>query len=892
MESLDKFKVNKSKTSRFLAASLALVLIVLIGVLTFYVVSMQNESQRVLNEVGTIYMKGMSEKISTHFETTVSLRMDPLNTIIANNPPESFTNGKDQREKLLYEGGIRGYDYLAFLDSKGEFHMIYGNAVELEDPEPFMQSILSGKEKVAVGHSINDDKIVMMGVPATYRMDNSEQSVALVAGIPASYINEILSLDTTEDMTYSHIIRRNGTFIIRNIDTDDKDYFETLRRTVTDTGDGSADNIIRDLTSAMESRADYSSVTFVNNERRHIYCKPLAHSEWYLITIMPYGILNTTISELDHMRVMLFVLCITIIVAVLCGVFVMYFAMTRKQIKLLDEAREAAKRESKAKSEFLSNMSHDIRTPMNAIVGMTAIAQTHLNDPQQLENCLGKISLSSKHLLGLINDILDMSKIESGKMTLSISEISLREIMDSVVSIVQPQVRAKHQHFDVFIDNIEYEHVFCDSLRLNQVLLNLLSNAIKFTPEEGKIEIHLSEDESERGSDYTHVHISVEDNGIGMTEEFQRSVFEAFTREDSKRVNKTEGTGLGMAITKFIVDAMNGTIELKSELGKGTRFDVAVDLEKAEAPIEEMILPQWHMLVVDDDEMICTSAIESLKRIGIDAECTLDGESAVKMIVKAANSPRPYQIILLDWKLPGIDGLETAREIRKALGSDIPILLISAYDWSEIESDALSAGITGFISKPLFQSTLYYGLKRFVSPNDEIQKNSDNTDSVLNNSNDPIDSNSNPAPSPSAETASSDSEFSGKSKYDFNGTHILVAEDNDLNWEIANELLSDFGLEIDRAENGKLCVEMLEASEPGYYKAILMDIRMPIMSGYEASESIRASEHADHNIPIIAMTADAFSDDVKRCLDAGMNAHTSKPIDVDNVVKLLRKYIN
>lgn len=254
------------------------------------------------------------------------------------------------------------------------------------------------------------------------------------------------------------------------------------------------------------------------------------------------------------------------------------------------------------------------------------------------------------------------------------------------------------------------------------------------------------------------------------------------------------------------------------------------------------------------------------------------------MAVKAANSQRPYQIILLDWKLPGIDGLETAREIRKALGSDIPILLISAYDWSEIETEAVSAGITGFISKPLFQSTLYYGLKKFVAPDSELQAEPQN--------NEPARTDSNPAPSPLSEAAADDDSSGSRSNQDFNGTRILVAEDNDLNWEIAYELLSEYGLEIDRAENGKICVEMLEGSEPGYYKAILMDIRMPIMSGYEASQMIRTSIHPDHDIPIIAMTADAFSDDVKRCLDAGMNAHTAKPIDVGNVIKLLNKYIN
>ncbi len=885
MESLEKYKVNKTHTSRFLAMSLVLVLVVLIGVLSFYVVSMTNESERVIHEVGTIYMQSMSEKISTHFETTVSLRMDPLKTMIANNPPTSFTNEQAQCEKLRYEGEIRGYDYLAFLGTTGNFHMIYGNNVELEDPDSFISSILNGQNKVAVGHSKNEDKIIMLGVPARYPLGNGEESIALVAGIPSSYLNDILCLDVSnEDLTYSHIIRRDGTFVIKNVNTIEKDYFEVLRNTTTVANGAEIKKTIDEIKEAIKHNSDYSTVTHTKGERKHVYCTPLDHSEWYLITIMPYGVLDNTINGLDRTRKFMFFICMIIIVAVLCGVFIMYFSMTRKQIKLLDQAREAAKRESKAKSEFLSNMSHDIRTPMNAIVGMTSIASTHLNDPEQLENCLSKITLSSKHLLGLINDILDMSKIESGKMKLSMSEVSLREVMDSIVSIVQPQVKAKHQHFDVLIDNIEYEHVYSDSLRLNQVLLNLLSNAIKFTPEEGKIELRLSEDESERGSEYIRVHISVEDNGIGMSEEYQQSVFEAFSREDSKRVNKTEGTGLGMAITKYIIDAMDGTIELKSQLGKGTRFDVTLDLEKADVTIEEMLLPQWHMLVVDDDEMICTSAVDSLKRIGIDAESTLDGESAVKMIVKASKTSKPYQIILLDWKLPGIDGIETAREIRRALGSEIPILLVSAYDWTEIENDAIAAGITGFISKPLFQSTLYYGLKRFVSHDIKVNETSDD-------SSDPVKPDDNPAPSPSAHNVSKDSDDSGKAKYDFNGTHILLAEDNDLNWEIADDLLSDFGLVIDRAENGKLCVEMLEASEPGYYKAILMDIRMPVMSGYEASEMIRASKHADHDIPIIAMTADAFSDDVKRCLDAGMNAHTSKPIDVDNVAKLLKKFI-
>ena len=389
----------------------------------------------------------------------------------------------------------------------------------------------------------------------------------------------------------------------------------------------------------------------------------------------------------------------------------------------------------------------------------------------------------------------------------------------------------------------------------------MLFRSVKFTPEGGTIEVKMYQRPSEKGDEYIQVNIEVRDSGIGMTEEFKKNVFEAFSREDSKRVQKTEGTGLGMAITKYIIDAMGGTINLETAPGKGTHFFVTLDLEKAELREEEMILPSWHMLVVDDDELICRSAAESLKNIGIEAEWTLDGESAVKMVAQKQKSTDPYHIILLDWKLPGIDGVETARQIRNTLGDDIPILLISAYDWSDIECDARAAGISGFISKPLFKSTLYYGLKQFTGS--EMPSAAD-ANNVVDRHVDEIT---------------------------FDNLKILLAEDNELNWEIANELLSELGLDIDHAENGKICVEMFKNSAAGYYKAILMDIRMPVMSGYEAAEAIRASDRPDKDIPIIAMTADAFSEDVKKCLDAGMNAHTSKPIDVNTVARLLDKYI-
>ena len=344
---------------------------------------------------------------------------------------------------------------------------------------------------------------------------------------------------------------------------------------------------------------------------------------------------------------------------------------------------------------------------------------------------------------------------------------------------------------------------------------------------------------------------------MGMSEEFKAKVFDSFTREDNTRIHRTEGTGLGMAITKYIVDAMGGTIQVESQQGVGTEFNVTLDFERAEVAEVDMVLPPWNMLVVDDDQQLCESTASALQSIGIKADWVLSGEEAVEMVVKKHQRREDYQVILLDWKLPGMDGISTAKAIHARMEGDIPILLISAYDWGEIEDEARQAGITGFISKPLFKSTLFYGLKKFAGDNEEGE----------------------PKEEPHHRTI------------DFNGRHVLLAEDNELNWEIAEELLTDLGLQLDHAENGQICVEMLQNSQPGHYSAVLMDIRMPVMTGYEAAVAIRKLDHPDANLPIIAMTADAFSEDIKHCLDCGMNAHVAKPIDVREVARLLEKYM-
>ena len=617
----------------------------------------------------------------------------------------------------------------------------------------------------------------------------------------------------------------------------------------------SAKEYEQELHKAMASDQVYNSCVMAEGKHQYLYCARMEHSQWYLLSIMPYGTLDQAILDLGRQRQQMMLLACGIILVGIFIVFILYFRMSQEQLLELSKAKREADRANSAKSEFLSSMSHDIRTPMNGIVGMTAIAQANIEDTARVTDCLAKISLSSRHLLGLINDVLDMSKIESGKMTLNMYQISLRETMDGIVNIAQPQIKAKNHDFNIFIQNIQTEDVYCDSVRINQVLLNLLSNAIKFTPENGKISLYLEQEDSPRGENFVRCHFRVKDTGIGMTPEFQKDIFDKFTREEKSMVHKTEGSGLGMAITKAVVDAMHGSIELKSAPGKGSEFHVIVDLEKAVTQEADMLLPPWRMLVVDDDMELCKSAVDSLKEIGIQAEWTLSGEEAVRMAQKHHKEGDGYQIVLLDWKMPGMNGLETAKKLRQQLGEHVPILIISAYDWSDIEEEAKEAGINGFISKPLFKSNLFIGLSPYMSGEEAAED-------------------------PAKEEV-----------LEFSGRRILLAEDNDLNYEIANEILMSVGFEVDWALNGQVCLDKFGASEPGYYDVILMDIRMPVMNGYEAAKAIRALSRKDVDLPIIAMTADAFSEDVQHCLECGMNEHIAKPIDISHLIQILKNYI-
>ncbi len=544
------------------------------------------------------------------------------------------------------------------------------------------------------------------------------------------------------------------------------------------------------------------------------------------------------------------------ILVMIYDLFATFRGINRRYISEVEAARQAAVEANRAKSDFLSSMSHDIRTPMNAIMGLTTIASANIDNKDAVRDALRKITLSSRHLLGLINDILDMSKIESGKISLTMAELSLRELMENLLNIIQPQIKSRRQKLDIFVENISSEYVCCDGVRLNQILLNLLSNAVKYTQEEGHISVTLTQEDSPKGENWVRTRFRVADTGIGMTPEFLQRIFDSFAREDNRHVRATEGSGLGMSITKHIVELMQGDIQVESQPGQGSTFLVTLDLERVTQAEHSQVLPPWNTLVVDDSKTVCLSAVETLTQMGIQADWTLSGREAVEMVDRRAGGLQPYHVVLLDWQMPDLDGIETARQIRARVGEEVPILLITAYDWSEIEQEARAAGVNGFLSKPLFQSTLRCGLMQYVAE------------------------------------AGAGAAPEREETMDFTGRMILLAEDNDINWEIAQNILCSHGFTVDRAEDGLDCLQRFQASEPGYYDLILMDIRMPRMDGHQSTAAIRALERPDSGtVPILAMTADAFNEDIQRCLEVGMNGHIAKPLDFTALLRLIRSFL-
>ncbi len=667
-----------------------------------------------------------------------------------------------------------------------------------------------------------------------------EKEAILLRVLPVSELENkwIFPREEFENAEFT-LIDSDGDYIIKSKTLKNSNFFE-FYKSYNDSDPALVEDLHNKITSAT------GSVTILNSrsEKMLLAYTPIADSVgWTLLCLIPESDLRVNTQNWPLIG------SISLGLLVLFVIDLLFIQSVNKKLRVAALAAESA---SKAKTDFLSTMSHDIRTPMNAIIGLTALAQKNLGDPEATGESLRKIGLAGNHLLTLINDILDISKVESGKIALSPVTFSIVETVENLVNLSQPMVKEKNIDFNFNISHMEKEYLYADQLRLNQIYINILSNAVKYTEPGGSINVDMREDESPVPG-CLKLTYRVSDTGIGMSPEFLEKMFQPFSRQTDSRVNRIQGTGLGLAIAKNMVDLMGGTIECQSEQGKGTTFTVTIDIPVADRQIDNMQLDPIDVLIIDDDEVFLQTNADTLESLGATAECANSGEEAIRMISGRHREGRDYGLIIVDWKMPDMNGVETVRRIRSDIDENIPVLLISAYDRTEIADEAKQAGANGFVTKPLFRSTLY-----------------DKINQLLGNE---------------AKSVEPEDDYS-----DLKGVHILVAEDNDINWEIIHATLDMFGITSDRAENGRACVDIMRNAGEGKYTLIFMDVQMPEMNGLDATRTIRKLDNPwAASIPIIAMTADAFSENITECINAGMNGHIAKPVDVKLVIKEIRK---
>ena len=658
--------------------------------------------------------------------------------------------------------------------------------------------------------------------------------------IPTSKLEErwVFPQEEYENEEFS-IIDTDSNYVIRGRSFKNTRFFE-FYKSYNQTGIQEQQQLFADILSGTGS---FTMKDSKGTERIVAHTPITSTKGWVLLSSMPVAELN----EVTENWMLIGVITVGLLLLLVTDFLYMY--SVNKKLRVMAREAEAANR---AKTDFLSTMSHDIRTPMNAIIGLTTIAEKNLGDREAVSDNLRKIGLAGSHLLTLINDILDISKVESGKLNLSPLTFSIVETVQNLVNLSQPMVKEKNIDFSFRINRMEKEYLYADQLRLNQIYINILSNAIKYTQPGGSVSVDLREEASEKEGCIKLIY-RVADTGIGMTPEFLEKMYQPFSRQTDSRVNSIQGTGLGLAITRQMVELMNGTIECQSEVEKGTTFTITLDLLIAERQLEDMRIDGVEALIVDDDPILLETAVDALESLGIQADRAETGKAALEMVRRRHEAGNDYNLIILDWKMPDMNGVETIRRIRDEVDSDIPVLLTSAYDWSDIEDAAKEAGANGFIGKPLFRSSLYEKINALLGT--EVR------------------------------TMEPEDDYS-----DLAGMNILIAEDNDINWEIISTMLSMFGITSERAENGRICTEKMAAAEEGSYDLIFMDIQMPEMNGLDATRNIRKLENKwAASIPIIAMTADAFSENVTECLQAGMNGHIAKPVDLKLVIKEIRR---
>ena len=741
---------------------------------------------------------------------------------------------------IVYTDTLTGLSTKPKQGTTDDYNVSYKNINLLEDTSWISEIGKSINITRAYTNPINGVQSIAFCNFITLHESGADKEAILLRVLPVSELKAkwVFPKEEYENAELS-IIDEDGDYIIKGTSFKNSNFFEFYR---------SYNKIDSTTSQEFFGKITSSTGSFSMFNSRGVECI-VAYTPfdvtggWTLISMMPMSDLKAN----DQNWLLIGVVSAALVVLFVFDLMVMLYF--NKQLKATAREAESA---SRAKTDFLSTMSHDIRTPMNAIIGLTLIAEKNIGDQKLVAENLRKINSASNHLLTLINDILDISKVESGKLNFSPQTFSIVETVENLMNLSQPMIKDKNIDFSFHISKFEKEYLYADQLRLNQIYINILSNAIKYTEAGGSVSVDMKEEPSEKEG-CIRLTYRVADTGIGMSPEYMANMYQPFSRQTDSRVNKIQGTGLGLAITKQMVDLMQGTIECESEQGKGTTFTVVLDIPVADQQRAEMKLEAFDVLIVDDDEVLLETAVDTLESLGLVVEQARSGVEALGMIEHREESGKNYDIVIVDLKMPDMDGIEVIRRIHSEVKTNLPTLLISAYSWSDVEQEAKAAGVSGFLSKPLFRSTLYDKISEILG----------------------------------TETQSTEIETDYS---DLEGTNILIAEDNEINWEIVSTLLSMYGVNTERAENGRICLEKIKAAEKGSFDLIFMDIQMPEMNGLDATKAIRGlKDHWASSIPIVAMTADAFSENVTECLEAGMNGHIAKPIDIKLVIKVIQK---
>lgn len=854
---------------------LVIPVILLLAVMTIYGHWAMNRMQGYISRSSEANMTAVMEQMRQIYDLQIGKIYERLGMIEKNLFPyqKRSTQTKDCRE-FLVSMIDNSSEQILFLKDNGQAMTIQG---ELHNLDVESSTLLKLRQEERIAQSIawhvdmKKENYYLIALPCeTYEVDG-ERFSAIGMLYNRSGLDDLIKVNDYDGQAILFSVDENGIVIYTNQEDEKFERNYALLKHM-QSEKKITDSQYKSLKKKLESGENGMEQIEVNGVSCYFGFCQLESTKNEIVGIVPVSVLNESLIEYQELAVQMIVF--TIILFMLLSLALMLFiskaaSATQKaqyeeetrRIKeeamvALEIEKERADHANHAKSQFLSNMSHDIRTPMNAIVGFTSLAITHIDDKERLQNYLRKICTSSEHLLSLINDVLDMSRIESGKMKIIEAECSISVMTHDLRSILVSSINAKR--LDFFIDTIDVEHedVICDKLRVNQVLINITSNAIKYTQPGGTIAVKIKE-KPNAPEGFADFEFSVKDNGIGMSEEFVKTIFEPFTREHSSTVSQIEGTGLGMAITKNIVDMMGGSISVQSVPGEGSEFTVKLRFRTTKNKKVITVIPKlkgFRALVADDNMDSCSSVTKMLRTIGMRPEWTTSGKEAVFRSEMAIDENDPFRVYIIDWLMPDMNGVEVVRRIREKIEEDVPIIILTAYDWSDIEKEAREAGVTAFCSKPLFLSELY---------------------DILHCAGDECD------------------EVSGEnSNEEFVGKRILVVDDVKNNREITAAILKERGIKVETGENGKEAIEMVAGSEPGYYDLILMDVMMPVMDGYDATEIIRNLENRKlASIPIIAMTANAFEEDRRNAFNAGMDDYLSKPVQNEKLFDMLRKYL-